>query len=378
MVATPSAAYATGTWEATYARASIGSRVIDMVAQRHPLVRFLFNSELDSMRAFTATYGKPAKIANGYTPQRITLGSLSAIERHIKATTMATTGAIAMSAAQTTSADPAGATPPTRILTSDYGTLYGVTTWGLPQEVRGTKGGENIRDWNKDVILDIGQQLSALLNTGLYSDGTTNQIDGLAYWRATTGTKWNSSNIATTDTFLQGLSATDSEAAFTLDKFREWVDASELGEISATRSEGLTPNIFMCSSAVLRKLKKWVDEKQTIELQQGKGNKFVELGTPMNYVMIDGVCCFRDPHLDTLLSTNWGIGYFMNADYMELILHPKYNFRGIDANTYDGETPEDLKTYDLPSYIFKKGKKAIILCNFYYARPRNLLYAVIT
>lgn len=378
MVDSPDAGPTTTIWQNALADPVHGQKIMEQTFRSHPLLKYIWKKEIAAKKGFQSDTGKYATVKNGYDPVHIKYQALSYIAREIVVAAMATTGAINVEDAITTDVDLALPTNPLRVLSGDYGCIYGAVTWGLEERVvRGGSGPKNINKWMPRVRNDIAQQLSAALSTGLYSDGTSDKIDGLAYWRATTGTKWNSQNIANTDTFLQGQAASISEAQFTYAKWIELLDIARLGAISGTNSDGHKPNVCVMTTALFRKLKVWLYDKKSIHVPQA-GDDFVTLGTPQDYMMVDGVCCFADDHLDDLKSTNFGLMYFLHSDDIEVIFHSDYGFVGVDAYKMGGETPEQFTEYEIPSKLFKQGLKKIILVNFFYKRPRNLLYVTVT
>lgn len=376
MVDAPPGAMTSTIWQAALAKPEFGEEIMEQTFRSHPLLRFFWNGEIKARENFKSATNKIALIKNGYKPKHIKYSALRAIERQQIVDSMATVGAIALADAVTQTADTGLPTNPLRVLTGDYGLVYGVSTSGLEEEVvRGGIGA--IHEWGPIVQKDLAQQLSAALSTGLYSDGTSDKIDGLAMWRAVTGTKWGSQSISATDKYLQGQAASFSIAQFTYMKFIELVDQARYGAIEGTNSDGRKPNVCLMTTALFRKLKGWLYDKSVINQPEG-GQQFVDLGTPEDYVMIDGVCCFADDHLDGAKSSNFGLLYMFNTNDFELIFHKDFNFVGVDAYKETGSAPEAFKRYNLPSYVWKNGIKKLILVNMYNKRPRNLLYATVT
>lgn len=386
MVATPDAKYTTTVWEAALSAPEHGSEILEMVAKSNVLLKFMLNAELELMRGYKSRTGKAATKLNGYERQHFTYSSLSAIQRQLKVAQMATSAAIAMSAGVTTSVDLSLPTNALRVLTGDYGVVWGAMTWGLEEAIRGSAGGKNIHEWIPIVRRDIAQTISDTLNTGMYSDGTTNKIDGLDYWFKITGTKWNSQDINTTDTFLQGQTFSCTEAQYTKERLRKWIDHAFYGTISGTRSEGLKPNLALVSTNLVRLMKGWVDDKQSIQLtpqmmnqeKQAANNNFVQLGSPQDYVMFDGVCFVPDRYIDDNMSSNVGKGYLFNASDLELITHKDFGFDGTDAEKMGGQAPTKLEAYTIPGKLYKHGLKQIILINMFHKRPRNTVKFTVT
>lgn len=380
MVDAPPQAITSTIWQAVFADPVHGKEIVEQAFRSHPTLNYFMNGEIQAIKGWMGNNpGKAPTVKNGYAPKHIYYEATSAIRRDMTVAGMATTAAIAVAAAIETSVDSALPTNPFRTLSGDYGVMEGHVTWGLEEEVvRGGSGPKNLHRWLPEIKKDLSQQLSNLLNTGLWSDGGTYKIDGFAYWRKTTGTKWGSLDLAT-DTFLQGQSGTCTWAEFTYAKFIEWVDQVRLGAIGGTNSDGHKPNVAIVTTALMRKIKGWLYDKGSIIINQDvKGNDFVTLGTPLDYVMVDGICLFADDHLDDLMSTNAGLMYLFNSADWEVIFHKAFNFGAVDAYKEGGKAAADYEPYTIPKYVYKHGAKKIVLVNFFHKRPRNFGYFTIT
>lgn len=378
MVDAPDAAPTTTVWQHALATPAVGVEIAEMAFRSHPLLAYIWKKEIHKQVGFQKKTKKYPTVGNGYEPAHIFYEALSYIQREITVSQMATTGAINVEDAISTSVDLALPTNPLRVLSGDYGVVWGALTWGLEEAiVRGGPGPENIHRWLPQAKKDMAQSLSVELSTGLYSNGAADAIDGLAYWRAINGVKWGSQDIAATDTFLQGQNETITEAQFTYAKWIELLDIARLGAVGGTNSDGHKPNVCVMTTALFRKFKLWHYDKSVIN-QPSAGQDFATLGMPQDYMIVDGVCCFADDHLDDLKGENYGLCYFLHSDDIEIIFHKNFGFVGVDAYKMGGESPEDFTSYEIPTYLYKKGIKKMILVNFYYKRPRNLLYLVVT
>ena len=105
MVSTPAAALTSIVWQAVLADPIHIADIREQTFQSHYLLRFLFNNEIDRRRGWQKTNGKPATVANGYTPKTMKFGAASKLVFDMNVAGMATTGAIASSAAISTSVD---------------------------------------------------------------------------------------------------------------------------------------------------------------------------------------------------------------------------------------------------------------------------------
>lgn len=379
MVATPSAALATTVWQAVLSDPVHIADIREQTLQSHPLLRYCWAKSQENAKQFQAVTGKLPQRKNGYTPKHMSFGPMSRLQFDMKVGTMATTGAIAPSSAISTSADPSLPTNPLRLLSGQYGLLYGVVSYGLEEEIIfGGSGGKNVNQWLPIVKSDLAQSLSAQLSTNIYSDGSSNQFDGLAYWRATTGTKWNSSNIATTDTFLQGQALSSTSATFTYQTWRDWIRQATYGNGIGTISQGRKPKICVCTSNLFDIFAQWVYDKTVIN-QPAAGNQFVELGlADVDYLCIDGVIIFADDvGLATDLSTNYAVAYLFDPDDLMFCFYNQgeFGFMGVDAEKEGGQAAEKMTAIEQPAYLFKKVLKKLILANMIHMRPRNLAFA---
>lgn len=377
MVDAPSAALATATWEATLAKPSVGDELLEQVFNNHPMLRFLLKGEIGRREGFQTSTTR-GKVSFGPKPKQFFYGATRAIERDLLVSQPVTSGAIHVEDAVTTTVDIALPANPLRKLSGDYGCIYGAMTMGLDEELRGDMTGDGYRNYQKDVVVPlIGQQMSLMLAAGFYSDGTADQIDGLAYWRRNAGAaKWNSNAMAT-DTFLQGQVWTCTEAQFCKAKLRTAITQARLGPVGGVNSDGHKPNVMLCTTALLDKMKGWIDDKQVINLPAATTD-FIELGTPEDYIIFDGVVCFADHKLDNSISAEYGLFYLLHTADIEIFLHKRWAFSGADPLKAGGDKPEALDGIELPAYLFKIVHKKIILANFFYKRPRNLLYGTVT
>lgn len=375
MVDAPNAKYTTDVWQAALADPETEDVIYDQVSKKSVLARLLLNQELEGMKGWESDNKMAPLKDNGYKRKHCVYSTLSSIQRIINTTNQATSGAIAVADAISTTVDLGLSTNGTHILTGDYGTVYGAMTFGLEQEIRGSAGGKNINEWIPQLQKHIAQSISDTLQVGMYSDGTSDKIDGIEYWVKATGVKWNSSDIAGTDTFLQGQNVTSTTAAFTKAKLRLWHDTAMYGFISDVDSPGLKPNVCLCDTATVRLMKGWIDDKQVIDLTvDGRGNMIVALGTPNDFVIFDGVCYIADVYIDSIMGNNTGQGYMFNLDDWQLITHKDYGFTGIDAlSDLSVEAPAGLEHYVIPSYLKKEGYKKTVLINLYHKHPRHLL-----
>ena len=383
MVAAPPQAITSTVWQAVFADPVHGKEITEQAFRSHPTLNYFMNSEIEAIKGWMGNNpGKTPSVNNGYAPKHIFYEATSAIRRDMTVDGMATSAAIAVAAAISTSVDSALPTNPYRTLSGDYGVMEAHVTWGLEEEiVRGGPGPKNLNRWLPEIKKVLSQQLSDLLNTGLWSDGGTNKIDGFALWRAVTGTKWGSQAVNTTDTFLGGQAGTCTWAEFTYAKFIAWVDQVRLGPLLSVgaNADGHKPNVAIVTTALLRKIKGWLYDKGSIIINQDvKGNDFVTLGTPLDYVMVDGICIFADDHLDDLMSSNAGLMYLFNSADWEVIFHKDYTFMDVDGYKEGGKSASSYEAYTIPTYVYKHGGKRLILCNLFHKRPRNLGYFIIT
>jgi len=375
MVDAPAAALATATWQAVLAKPTIGEKLLEQAFHKNVYTRFLLYGEL-KRREMAIDKGKGVNY--GTRPKLFYYGATRAIERDLIVSDPVTSDAIHPEDAAAQTVDIALPTNPLRKLSGDYGCIYGAMTMGLDEQLRGDMSGDGYRNYAQDVVVPaIGQNLSNMLSIGFYSDGTVDQIDGLAYWRRTAGgAKWNSNAMAV-DTFLQGQAFTCTEAQFCKAKLREAMMQSYLGAIGGVISEGFMPNIMITTTALFNKMKGWIDDKQVIQLPPAT-TAFVELGSPEQYLIFDGMVVFPDPKLDASISGEYGLFYLLHTDYMEVIINKNFSFGGIDPLKAGGEKAEALEGIELPAYLWKYVYKKIVLVNFFYKRPRNLLYGTVT
>jgi hypothetical protein len=381
MVATPAAALATATWQAVLSDPVHIADIREQTFQSHSLLRFAWAKEKMNAEEFRNATGKRATPKNGYDAQHMAFGPASRLQFDMNVDLMSTTGAIAPSASYTTSIDNALPPNPLRMLSGGYGLVYGTVPWGLEQEmIFGGEGGANVNRWLPVVKKDLAQSLSNSLSTNIYSNGGSNQFDGLAYWRATSGTKWNSNNIASTDTFLQGQALSSTVATFSYQTWLEWLDQCQYGDGIGTISQGNRPTIAIVTQKLFRLFKEWIVQKITIN-EPNANNEFVKYGLGNNeYLLIDGVVVFKDDvGLASDIGTDWAVGYLFDPSDLKFCFFNKgeFGFNAVDAGKMDGQAAGNFTRRDLPNYLFKSAFVKMILCNMIHMRPRNLGYFVI-
>lgn len=334
----------------------------------NPILRFLFNGEISDQNYWMESNNGSMK---GYEPTKITYGSQRYIERSLIRTTLSETGVLALATAGANAVTTTKVTP-WETLTGSWGVVYGTMIKDLEMETYGNPGGENFTPIDRPMMDQMAQEICSTLTTGFYSDGTANKFDGFEMWAAVTGTKWDSSNIATTDTFLQGQAKTTVKATLSKNDFRDAITQATLGSISATYAQGRKPNFCVLDWDTFTQMKEMFDDKHTIELTAGPGVSFKELGMPDDYYFYDGVCFFPDVYLDGNLGGATGLGYMGNTYDIEVIVHEDWGFNDIDPLKH-AEAAKKLDWIRLPSKLYTYYAFRIILMNMFYRRPRNFL-----
>jgi len=338
----------------------------------NPLLRFLFNGEIADQSLWQEKNGS----MKGYSPNKITYGSQRYIERSLIRTTLSETGVLALATAGSNAVTTTKVTP-WETLTGSWGVVYGTMIKDLEMETYGKPGGENFRPIDRSMFDQMAQEICTTLTAGFYSDGTTNKFDGFDMWAAVTGTKWDSSNIATTDTFLQGQAKSSTKATLTKTDVRDAIRQTKLGGIAGVYAQGPKPNFCVMDNDTFDQMKVWFDDKQTIEITTGEGVKFKELGMPDDYFFFDGVCFFPDAYLDSNLGGNQGLAYMGNSNLFEVIIHEDWGFDDIDPLKHM-EAAKKLDWVRLPSLLWTYYAFRIVLMNMFCKRPRNFLKWALT
>lgn len=351
-----------------FAGPSHDGRLQEHTFNGNPFLRFLFNGEIADQNYWKETNNGSMK---GYMPHKITYGSQRYIERSLIRTTLSETGVLALATAGANNVTTTKVTP-WETLTSTWGVVYGTMVKDLEMETYGKSGGENWLAIDQPMFDQMAQEMCATLTDGFYSDGTANKFDGLSLWSAVTGTKWDSSNIATTDTFLQGQAKSTVKATLSKTDLRDAITQATLGAVGGVYAQGRKPNFCVLDWDTFTQMKSWFDDKQTIELNQGKGTSFAELGLPDDYFYFDGVCFFPDVYHDGNLGGNQGIGYMGHTDDIEVIIHEDWGFDDVDP-LKKAEAAKKLDWIRLPSKLYTYYAFRIVLMNMFYRRPRNLL-----
>lgn len=334
----------------------------------NPLLRFLFYGEMMDQSLWAEANGGSMK---GYQPRKITYGSQRYIERSLIRTTLSETGVLALATAGANAVTTTKVTP-WETLTGSWGVVYGTMIKDLEMETYGAPGGENWLPIDRPMFDQMAQEICDVLTTGFYSDGTANQFDGFEMWAAVTGTKWDSSDIAATDTFLQGQAKSTVKATLSKTDVRDAIRQAKLGAVATVNAQGKKPNFCVLDNDTFDQMKSWFDDKQTIELTTGPGVTFKELGMPDDYFFFDGVCFFPDVYLDGNLGENAGLGYMGNSDDFEVIIHEDWGFDDVDPLKH-AEAAKKLDWIRMPSLLYTYYAFRIILMNMFCRRPRNFL-----
>jgi hypothetical protein len=333
----------------------------------NPILRFLFHGEIMDQSLWDEKNGS----MKGYSPRKITYGSQRYIERSYISGALATKGVLALGTAGAQAITTTKRTP-WKTQTGSWGVVYGTIIKDLEMETYGDPGGENFQPLDRNMFDQMSQEICDTLTTGFYSDGTVNKFDGFDMWAAVTGTKWDSSNIATTDTYLQGQAKSSVKATLSKTDVRDAIRQAKLGAVAAVNAQGRKPNFCVLDNDTFDQMKVWFDDKQIINIETGPGTKFHELGLVDDFFYFDGVCFFPDVYLDGNLGEATGLAYMGNIDDFEVIVHEDWGFDDIDPLKH-AEAAKKLDWIRLPSVLYTYYAFRIILMNMFCRRPRNFL-----
>lgn len=343
-------------------------------------------TQLRKKSAFLATiFGMEAeRKANGEQMEQITVDSFEVLQRDIEIANIAQKSRIAPAASITTAISK---TVPTLARTL-YGSLtcdFAAAPFSLNEWIHGGVNARNpITKLNSGSIVN---NLTDQMLAGMFTAGTGNDPDGLLKWTSKTANKWGLDTSNAANAYFRGQVETIGTAAFDEDLLSEWIKIACTGRQTisgtVTYSNQSTPSLGICDYNTFQRMKKWIRDKQTVNMTDLKpGQEEYRIGGYyQGGILLDKVVFFPELALDTIRDTNGSVGelFILDPEDFEFVFLKGFDFKFV-SNPDDGLGDESVNhpLVDFADVVWGKYINMVVLWNMFCRRCRNQLYGQIT